>query len=148
MVADRRHSAGQIRKADRATRPASSNDRNKRFVWRRSKRGSSSNQLMETVGADTNFVELCSRQNTFRARLTPKPWRCGVARPPFVYPRVSLEHERCFETWLSQYEHRCQERATCQFLAHVGSTQIHDLVASIVEVHDRETKASSGLPLA
>jgi len=111
-------------------------------------RSEESNQLMKTVGADTNFVELCSRQNTFRARLTPKPWRCGMTRPPFVYPRVSLEHERCFETWLSQYEHRCQERATCQFLAHVGSTQIHDLVASIVEVHDRETKASSGLPLA
>jgi hypothetical protein len=107
-----------------------------------------SEQLMNSVGADANFVELCGRQNNFRARLTPKPWRCGLARPPFVYPRITPEHERCFTNWLSQYENRSRERATCQFLAHIGSTRVHDCVAPIVEVHDRETKAQSDLPLA
>lgn len=52
-----------------------------------------SKRLMNSVGADTNFVDLCGRQNNFRARLSPKPWRCGITRPPFVYPRITLEHE-------------------------------------------------------
>jgi len=107
-----------------------------------------SKRLMNSVGADANFVELCARQNNFRARLTPKPWRCGIARPPFVYPRITPEHERCFAMWLSQYDHRCRDRATCQFLGHVGSTHVHDCVARIIEVHDRETKAQTDLPLA
>lgn len=105
-------------------------------------------QLMNSVSADACFVGLCSRQNSFRARLTPKPWRCGVTRPPFVYPRYSAHHERCFAIWLSQYERRSRDRATCQFLAHIGSTRVHDGVAPVIEVHDRETKAHSNLPLA
>jgi hypothetical protein len=105
-------------------------------------------RLMDSVGADTHFVDLCARQNSFRARLTPKPWRCGTTRPPFVYPRLSLEHERCFATWLSRYEHCCRDRATCQFLAHVGATRIHDCIAPIIEVHDQQTKAQTNLPLA
>jgi hypothetical protein len=107
-----------------------------------------STRLMNSVSADACFVGLCSRQNSFRARLTPKPWRCGITRPPFAYPRLSLDHESRFAAWLSQYDHRCQDRSTCKFLAHVGSMQVHDRVAPIIEVHDRETKAQSNLPLA
>lgn len=105
-------------------------------------------RLMNSVSADPCFVGLCSRQNSFRARLTPKPWRCGITRPPFAYPRVSLDHKSRFATWLSQYDHRCQDRSTCKFLGHVGSIRIDDRVAPIIEVHDRETKAQSNLPLA
>jgi hypothetical protein len=107
-----------------------------------------STQLMKAVGADKHFVELCGRQNSFRARLTAKPWRCGMTRPPFVFPRLTIAHELAFKTWLSQYEHRCSGRATCRFLAQVGLTQVNDRVVPIVDYHDRETKAHSNLPLA
>jgi hypothetical protein len=107
-----------------------------------------STRLMKAVGADNAFVALCGQQNSFRARLTPKPWRCGMTRPPFAYPRISTEHARGFAMWLSHYEHRCLRRATCRFLAHVGSTQVHERIAPIIEVHDRETNAHSILPLA
>jgi hypothetical protein len=107
-----------------------------------------SKQLMGSVGADSNFVDLCGRQNNFRARLTPKPWRCGLPRPQFVYPRITPDRERSFATWLANYEHRSRDWATCQFLTHIGCTQVHHGVAPIIEVHDRETKARTDLPLA
>src|SRR6266545_1040788 len=39
-------------------------------------------RLMTSFGADPAFVLLCRVQKSFRARLTPKPWRCGAGRPP------------------------------------------------------------------
>jgi hypothetical protein len=105
-------------------------------------------RLMKSVGADAEFVNLCSLQQSFRARLTPKPWRCGMRRPPNLFPRHSADHQRCFANWLLRYERVCRERATCQYLAHIGSTHIHERVAPIVELHDRQTKALEALPLA
>ena len=75
------------------------------------------NQLMKTA-APTRILSNCAfAQNTFRAPPHTEAVAMWHGSPPFVYPRVSLEHECCFETWLLLYEHRCQERATCQFLA-------------------------------
>ncbi len=105
-------------------------------------------RLMEAVGADVDFVDLCAIQKTFRARLTPKPWRCGMKRPPSAFPRMSADDQRCFNEWLSQYDRLSRERATCQYLEHVGPECVHPRVASIIEVHDRETKALDTLPLA
>jgi len=33
--------------------------------------------LLEALGCDPLYVRLCRAQQSFRARLTPKPWRCG-----------------------------------------------------------------------
>jgi hypothetical protein len=104
--------------------------------------------LMESVGADADFVSLCRVQNSFRARLTPKPWRCGVRRPPNFFPRETDEESRCFAEWLANYERACRGHATCQYLGHVGPDNFHERIAPIVELHDRETKAHLALPLA
>ena len=72
---------------------------------------SPSNRLMQAVGADAAFVKLCRIQKNFRARLTPKPWRCGTRLPPNSYPRESAEQQRSFTQWRSQYEHACRPRA-------------------------------------
>ena len=107
-----------------------------------------SNRLMQAVGADAAFVKLCRIQKNFRARLTPKPWRCGTRLPPNSYPRESAEQQRRFTQWRSQYEHACRPRATCQYLGHVGPSDIHRRIAPIIELHDRETKAFQSLQLA
>jgi hypothetical protein len=103
---------------------------------------------MNAVGADSDFVSLCRIQNSFRARLTPKPWRCGSRRPPNMFPRQAAEARWRFSRWLSQYENACRDRATCRFLEHVGPAAVHDRIAPIVELHDRVTKAHIDLPLA
>jgi hypothetical protein len=104
--------------------------------------------LMASVGADDAFVRLCGTQKTFRARLSPKPWRCGTTRPPNDFPRLSAEDQSCFAAWLREYDRRCRDRATCQFLDDVGPSGVHERIAPIVEFHDRETKAFAALELA
>ncbi len=104
--------------------------------------------LMTSVGADDAFVRLCGTQKTFRARLTPKPWRCGATEPPNQFPRESLDERRCFDEWLTQYERACTHRATCQFLGQIGPAETHTHVAPIIEFHDRQTKAFQAFELA
>ncbi|MEX2308137.1 MAG: hypothetical protein WD738_11120 [Pirellulales bacterium] len=105
-------------------------------------------RLMDTVGADADFIHLCQMQRNFRARLTPKPWRCGARRPPNSFPRECAEERSRFTEWLTQYECAARNRATCRFLEQTGPTNIHERIAPIVELHDRETKAFQCLPLA
>ena len=35
-------------------------------------------ELLEALGSDPLYIRLCRGQHCFRARLTPKPWRCGA----------------------------------------------------------------------
>lgn len=107
-----------------------------------------SQQLMQAAGADTAFMYLCRVQKSFRARLTPKPWRCGASLPPNSFPRQTSDERSCFADWLAHYERACRNRATCQFVEHVGPLEMHGRIRSIVELHDRETKAFEPLPLA
>jgi len=106
------------------------------------------NDLMSSVGADSQFVRLCGTQKTFRARLTPKPWRCGATEPPNQFPRQSSVEQRSFSEWLAQYEHACRNRATCQFLKHVGPEETHTGLGPIIDLHDRATKSHEELELA
>jgi hypothetical protein len=105
-------------------------------------------RLMNLVGADRDFVDLCRRQRNFRARLTPKPWRCGLRRPPNLFPRKSARAEQRFETWLTQYGRACDSRATCDYVGHVGREYVHDRIRPVIEFHDHASNASSALPLA
>ena len=107
-----------------------------------------SKQLMDLVGADPVFTDLCRLQNNFRARLSPKPWRCGAQRPPNDFPRASAAEQQHFREWLAHYEYACRDRATCEFLEHVGPPVVHERIRPIVELHDCETKAFQQLPLA
>ena len=105
-------------------------------------------RLMSSAGADRDFVALCRRQRNFRARLTPKPWRCGLRRPPNLFPRKSAKAEDRFQNWLVQYDRACGSRATCEYVGHVGRKDVHARVRPIIEFHDRATNALSSLPLA
>lgn len=105
-------------------------------------------ELMHAAGADCDFVSLCRIQNSFRARLSPKPWRCGMRRPPNLFPRHTAGEQRRFAEWLSRYAAACSDRATCRYLGHVGDEFIHPQISPIIELHDRETRAHLPLALA
>lgn len=49
---------------------------------------------MTALGCDPYCTLLCRVQKCFRARLTPKPWRCGVAALSVRFPRVSGDEDR------------------------------------------------------
>jgi hypothetical protein len=105
-------------------------------------------QLMEATGTDTSFINLCRAQRSFRARLTPKPWRCRLPLPPGMYPREVPDLQDRFAMWLTEYERNCSGHATCQFLEWIGDEYVHDRIAPVLELHDRVTRANEALPLA
>jgi len=111
--------------------------------------GREAQDLMKATGTDPSFVRLCLAQKSFRARLTPKPWRIDMKAPPGEHPRDEGEASERFAAWLAEYERASQGYATCRFLETVGKggfvgSDDHDLV----DLHDRTTRATESLPLA
>jgi hypothetical protein len=109
---------------------------------------SESENIMKAVAADPAFVRLCRVQESFRARLTPKPWRCGLDLPPSRYPREDNFDKERFAAWLAGYEQNIVNKSTCRLLEEVGSGWVHDQVQPILRLHDEATKVSASLALA
>jgi hypothetical protein len=108
-------------------------------------------EFFEAVGTDPIYVRMCLNQQSFRARVSPKPWRVGVAkhmRPrPGVWPvRPERLPER--QEWIAAYEAMAAQYAACEFLDTVGSGVTHAQVATVVKLHDDLSRATSGLPIA
>ena len=105
-------------------------------------------KVFEELKADPLYRTLCRVQQCFRARLTPKPWRCDVPTPPARWPWKSVSAEENFQEWLTDYTEACAGYSTCRFIKQVGNDSTHAKVKLIYELHDRLTKTSLGLPLA
>lgn len=104
--------------------------------------------LMESLGADPAYRRLCSVQHCFRARLTPKPWRCGQPMPPGRHPREDGALVADFEQWRRRYDAACEAKATCRYLESIPDDRIDGGLESLVDIHDAETRAYEALPLA
>jgi hypothetical protein len=103
---------------------------------------------MTALGSDPLYLRLCRSQRSFRARLTPKPWRCGTRAAPARFPFETLAAEAAFRKWQEHYDGRRQRFATCALIGALGSAEVHPEVREIAAIHDEETRATSGLPLA
>lgn len=103
---------------------------------------------MQALGADPQYIKLCAVQKSFRARLTPKPWRIGLDNPPVTFPYESPMHEGQMRQWEVQYQNASQGRATAQFVEEMGGGSEHPDITPIRALHDEQTRATSGLPLA
>jgi hypothetical protein len=103
--------------------------------------------FLNGFGADPAFVTLCRLQASFRARLTPKPWRCGCPVPPGQHPRDAAAQSE-FGAWLSKYDAASRAHATCGFVEAIGSAPPDADTRAIVDEHDRVTRAFEALPLA
>ena len=126
--------------------------------------------LMRQFRCDPQYVALCKRQESFRARLTPKGWRCklwGKQLPSsfkFRYPysghgsdlvwktsdeaaetqRVQAalaKYDVIYDNAVAAYEQATVGYATCRYLGTVGNGNIHPDIASIVALHDESTHA-------
>lgn len=110
--------------------------------------GPETQALMERTGTDPAFARLCRAQKSFRARLTPKPWRCECPKPPGEYPRAEPDEQREFANWCKQYAHAIEDHATCRFLETVGAGKAAPALQPLVELHDEVTRCTEDLPLA
>ena len=104
--------------------------------------------IFEALGADPLYRKLCANQDSFRARLTPKPWRLGMSHHAAAWPWPDAKREARFKRWEEKYLARANDYATCRFLKCIGRSASHPELAGLIEMHDQTTRAESGLPLA
>ncbi len=110
--------------------------------------GREARELMQTTGTDPAFARLCQVQRSFRARLTPKPWRCRMTLPPGQHPRSDDELRERFASWLGEYESASLRYATCRYLETIGRGQPTAAARPLLELHDRLTRCDEQRPLA
>ena len=104
-------------------------------------------EVFAAMGADPLYRKLCSSQQCFRARLTPKPWRCGYIAPGIRWPFAGAAQEATYAEWENGYLEKCKEWATCDLLQ-AGSDEIHPELSELVKFHDAASRVGSNLPLA
>jgi hypothetical protein len=108
-------------------------------------------ECFNALQTDPLYALMCVRQHCFRARVSPKPWRIGIARHmrprPGVWP---IKPERMADRlhWVSDYECRASGFASCSFMRTLGGGGVDQAVEQVRELHDRLSQADSALPLA
>ncbi|HTR51040.1 MAG TPA: hypothetical protein VMJ10_10070 [Kofleriaceae bacterium] len=102
--------------------------------------------LLREAGSDPLYVKLCKAQRSFRARLTPKPWRVGMRMPPVRWPFDDAASEQRFRSWQAEYERASQRHSACELVETLGPTTVHAELGPLVELHDQ--RACSGRALA
>lgn len=107
-----------------------------------------SNGVFSSLGADPLYTQLCKSQKCFRARLTPKPWRCGIYNKPDRWPWTTPKAEMRFKKWQTEYEAESSDWATTDLFRKIGTDDVHQDVQSIIKVHDESTRAESKMALA
>jgi hypothetical protein len=111
-------------------------------------RSAETQALMTSIATDPAFLQLCRVQESFRARLTPKPWRCAQRLPPGRHPREAPDEQADFSDWLTVYDQACQSKATCRFVESVGPGWVGEEIQPLLDLHDSATRAGAALPLA
>ena len=92
--------------------------------------------LFAALHADPLYASLCVRQQCWRARLTPKPYRVGISRFPKAMDSESVRTAESQE-WLQRYEILSQGKAVCRLIDSIG----RPLTSPWVERHDQLTGA-------
>jgi hypothetical protein len=108
-------------------------------------------ECFHKLGVDPIYARMCRRQNCFRARVSPKPWRLGIGqhmRPrPGIWP---VDPERMPERrrWIAEYEQAAQRYASCRFLEAVGSGKVDPAAREVQLLHDQHSQANRALEIA
>ncbi|HNE66995.1 MAG TPA: hypothetical protein PLE39_01345 [Anaerolineales bacterium] len=99
--------------------------------------------MMAEFNCDPLYTILCSKQECFRARLTPKPRRMGMKSMTIRFPREDTDLQT--ENWLSEYDRRSGDFSVCRFIGQAGAAAPTN---DLVHLHDELTGASIGRQLA
>ncbi len=105
-------------------------------------------EILRELNSDTLYTKLCRDQECFRARLSPKPWRCGIGKPPSRYPWEDTRSELKYRSWEERYKAASSKYAVCKLLTQLGSMEVHPDIAPILSVHDQWCLSDRSLQLA
>lgn len=104
-------------------------------------------ELLSALGSDPLYVELCATHDSYRARLTPKPFRADFSAPPWRWPFADERARLGHEEWLAEYRRRSAGYAVCRLVSASGPIPDVD-EQRLVALHDARCRVGSGLPLA
>jgi len=107
-------------------------------------RSDESKKIMRQFYADYTYASMCIKQNCYRARLTPKPWRIKVKRPKIVFPFRTPEQEKIHAEWVENYQTKSEQFAACRFIKAYGK----EMPSKVVQYHDHFCKALTDMQLA
>jgi hypothetical protein len=102
-----------------------------------------SRKILRKFNADPLYAMLCTKQQCYRARLTPKPYRMRLKAHRINYPRTEPE-QQSVEQWLETYKRASDRFATYKFVNEFGRPG-HN---AVIKYHDNVTKARESLALA
>jgi len=102
-----------------------------------------SRKLLHAFNSDPLYAVLCAKQQCYRARLTPKPYRMRLKAHRVHYPRTEQE-QRKTEQWIEGYDAASARFATCKFVKALGRSHNND----IIKHHDKVTRAHESMTLA
>jgi hypothetical protein len=94
-------------------------------------------QMLEDVGSDKLYVQLCKAQASFRARLTPKPWRIGMRPPRVRFPYENPGAHGELLHWVSDYDAASRQSSVCKLLTTTGPAAVLDEIKPLLAYHDR-----------
>ncbi len=104
--------------------------------------------ILTELGADPIYRELCRTHGTFRARLTPKPWRLPRTKSPIErWPFADEATQRRFQRWLDGYTAAARDYAVCRRLAAYGPAP-STMEEQVIRLHEDRTGVSTSFPLA
>lgn len=116
---------------------------------------SESDEILKFLKSDKRYILLCKKQKCYRARLTPKPWRCFKKVP--LSPEEEQAMPRGFFSKLfggsgprTKNLRNPSDFATCRLVETVGapvSTPPPE-IAEIIRVHDDQCGVATAKPLA
>jgi hypothetical protein len=89
-------------------------------------------RIFKALDADPIYATLCQKQQCFRARISPKPWRIGMRTE---YPCADEDRR----AWTYCYDKQAAEFAVCESIGAIGRRDIPDTVQAITELHERLT---------
>ena len=102
-------------------------------------------ELMSSLRSDELYMTLCRVHDTYRARLTPKPWRIEVDRFEELGTRTAADDVH--RAWVKRYREASAEVAVCRLLSSTGPAP-DPLEQQIIDLHDRAVRPESGQRLA
>ena len=104
--------------------------------------------LLAELDSDPLYLRLTRKQECFRARLSPKPWRCGCARPPHCFPREEESARAAHARWLDDYRARISGYSVCTLLDAPLASSSDSRIEQVIALHDAETGVEIDKPLA
>jgi len=108
-------------------------------------------ELFAATGVDPVYRRMCEKQNCFRARVSAKPWRIGIAdrlRPRSGAWPVPEDGQPARQVWVEHYEQAAAAYAACQFIESLGSGRIDPAARAVQQLHDELSQALLARPLA